>query len=309
MEISRLITILGPTASGKTKLATLLAHQIDAEIISADSRQIYKGLDIGTGKDLQDYIVNDKTIPYHLIDIAEPSEEYNVFRFKQDFINAATEITNRKKEIILCGGTGLYLDSVLKDYQFFKVPQNQKLREELDKLSLDELVAKLSSMKKVHLVSDMKNRVRLIRAIEIATFSQETTQNSETIKINNSLVVGILLPREIVRERISKRLNERLEQGMIDEVKALIKNGVAIERLIALGLEYRFVSLYLIGKINYDELYSQLETAIHQFSKRQMTWFRRMEKIGIPITWIDGLLDDSQKIQLIIDNLQHLRKQ
>ena len=212
-------------------------------------------MDIGTGKDLQDYIVNDKTIPYHLIDIAEPSEEYNVFRFKQDFINAATEITNRKKEIILCGGTGLYLDSVLKDYQFFKVPQNQKLREELDKLSLDELVAKLSSMKKVHLVSDMKNRVRLIRAMEIATFSQETSQNAETIKINNSLVVGILLPREIVKERISKRLNERLEQGMIDEVKA--QNGVAIERLI---VAWSIVlCLYLIGKINYDELYPNLK--------------------------------------------------
>jgi tRNA dimethylallyltransferase len=303
MEIPRLITILGPTASGKTKLATLLANEVNAEIISADSRQVYKDMTIGTGKDLQDYCIYDTNIPYHLIDIAEPYEEYNVFRFKQDFMNSAGDILNRGKEIILCGGTGLYIDSVLKDYQFLEVPPNISLREKLEKLSINDLAVLLLSMKKPHLVSDIENKERLIRAIEIETYSMETDRLADKIHIHNSLVFGILLPRDIVRSRISERLKERLEQGMIEEVKSLIDKGITIKRLLSFGLEYKFVTLYLTGKINYAQLYSQLETAIHQFSKRQMTWFRRMERIGISIIWIDGLLDNHQKVQQILNNL------
>jgi len=304
MEIPRLITILGPTASGKTKLATLLANEVNAEIISADSRQVYKDMTIGTGKDLQDYCIDDTIIPYHLIDIAEPYEEYNVFRFKQDFMNSAGDILNRRKEIILCGGTGLYIDSVLKDYQFFEVPPNISLREKLEKLSINDLAVLLLSMKKPHLVSGIENKERLIRAIEIETYSMETDRLADKIHIHNSLVFGILLPREIVRNRISNRLKERLEHGMIEEVKTLIDKGVTIKRLLSFGLEYKFVTLYLTGKINYAQLYSQLETAIHQFSKRQMTWFRRMERIGISIIWIDGLLDNHHKVQQILNNLR-----
>lgn len=289
MEIPQLTTILGPTASGKTALATELALKIDAEIISADSRQVYRRMNIGTGKDLSEYHKNDKIIPYHLIDILDPKTDvYSVFQFKKDFINISKLILSRNKKILLCGGTGLYIDAVLRDYYFDEVPINKELRKELQNWSTDILANYLLSVRHVQNKSDFNNRNRLIRLIEIYEFQKKHTSNTYSISINRSDTFGIQISRHELRKRIRIRLEERLKAGMIEEVRSLIDEGVTKEKLISFGLEYKYITLYLLNKLDYNEMVEKLYIAICQFSKRQMTWFRRMEANGVKIIWLDG---------------------
>ncbi len=295
-----MITILGPTATGKTQLAAHIAYELNGEIISADSRQVYRHMNIGTGKDLDDYIVNDTNIPYHLIDIVEPGYEYNVFEFKRNFQNSFNNIINRNKLPILCGGTGMYIEAALRGYKFAEVPENNALRENLLKKSKEELIAILASYKKVHNVSDTSDITRLLRAIEIETFHHDHPEKLESNNKIQTKIFGILFPRDIIRQRITERLKKRLETGMIDEVKSLLEKGISNERLIFYGLEYKYISLYLSGSLKYDEMYNLLNIAIHQFAKRQMTWFRRMERNGFEIIWIDGSKNIQTKTKEII---------
>lgn len=298
--MNRLITILGPTATGKTSLAAALADAIGGEIISADSRQVYRGMDLGTGKDLDDYIVNANHIPYHLIDIADPGEEYNLFRFQQDFIAAFEEIRSRGRQAIMCGGTGMYLESVILAYGLNDVPENGKLRKELHALTDRELAERLSLLRDVHNVTDTGNRERMIRAIEIAAGSEQGSEIRNTLLHTDHLVFGISLPRNDIRSRITKRLKQRLDEGMVEEVKTLLKAGLQPQQLEFYGLEYKFLTQYATGMINYNDMFQRLNTAIHQFAKRQMTWYRRMEKKGVRIVWIDGKLTLNQKLNEII---------
>ncbi|MBI9038078.1 MAG: tRNA (adenosine(37)-N6)-dimethylallyltransferase MiaA [Bacteroidales bacterium] len=292
-----IITILGPTASGKTTLASNLASKLNAEIISGDSRQVYRGMDIGTGKDLIDYVVGKQTIPHHLIDIVDAGCEYNVFEYKKDFYKVFNEINHRKKIPILCGGSGMYIESVLSDYRLIQVPENLALRDELEIINTEKLVEILSSYGSLHNVSDTSDRRRLIRAIEIQQF-YKTYENIQTkIPPIKSIIFGIDLEREEVRNSITKRLNARLQQGMIEEIKALMKSGLSSDQIKFYGLEYKFLTSYVKGELSYDEMFRQLNTAIHQFAKRQMTWFRRMEKKGFKINWIDGKLNLEAKIE------------
>ena len=283
-----LITILGPTAVGKTTFAAHLALALDAEIISADSRQVYRGMDIGTGKDLDDYKVNDRIIPFHLIDIAEPGTEYNVFQFQRDFQAAFHSINTKGKTSMLCGGTGLYLESVLKGYNLVEVPENEILRIQLYKLTDDELVNKISSYRPLHNTTDTLDRERLIRAIEIENFKDQNKNQHVSTDFSQTPVFGIRFDRKIVRERITARLTQRLNEGMPEEVQHLLDSGISKEQLIFYGLEYKFLTLYLLDEVSYDEMFRLLNTAIHQFAKRQMTWFRRMENKGIKIFWLEG---------------------
>jgi len=296
-----MIIILGSTATGKTQLAANIANAINGEIISADSRQVFRGMDIGTGKDIADYYIDNKLIPYHLIDIAEPGVEYSVFNFQYDFYTAYDNIISRNKQPILCGGTGLYLESIIRSYPFVEVPVNNNLRKTLEIKSESELTKILSSFKILHNNTDTEDKNRLIRAIEIETYN---ANNKELIEASrrkiDCKIFGISFERNIIRERITKRLKQRLEEGMIDEVKALLNKGITHERLQRYGLEYKFVSLYLSEKISYETLFIELNQAIHQFSKRQMTWFRRMERNGIKINWIDGNLSLEEKVNQII---------
>jgi tRNA dimethylallyltransferase len=286
--MNELITILGPTASGKTTLATALAYQLDAEIISADSRQVYRGMTIGTGKDLADYTVNGKQIPVHLIDICEPGERYNVFRFQHDFHQAFTAVKNRGKLPVLCGGTGLYIESVLKGYKLLDVPENPKLREQLNGKDIDELEKILKSYKKLHNKTEIDSCQRAIRAIEIEEYYLRQEPDKRDYEPVNSRIIGIDIDRELRRDKISRRLKARLDEGMLDEVKSLLSSGISAEDLIYYGLEYKYLTLHLIGKLSYKEMYNQLEIAIHQFAKRQMTWFRGMERRGFKIHWINA---------------------
>ncbi|OIP00824.1 MAG: tRNA (adenosine(37)-N6)-dimethylallyltransferase MiaA [Bacteroidetes bacterium CG2_30_32_10] len=298
--MNKMITILGPTATGKTQLAAHVAYKINGEIISADSRQVYKEMNIGTGKDLDDYCINDIHIPYHLIDIAEPGYEYNVFEFKRDFQTAYNSIISRNKVPILCGGTGMYIEAAISDYKFAEVPENKVLREELLKKSKEELIELLANYKKLNNNSDTSDLSRLLRAIEIVTYH---SAHPEKLKTQNSIqtkIFGISFPREEIRQRITERLKKRLETGMIDEVKLLITKGISYERLITYGLEYKYISLYLSGSIKYDDMFNLLNIAIHQFAKRQMTWFRRMERNGFDIHWIDGNQNLETKTKEII---------
>ena len=304
MESNRLITILGPTASGKTTVAAHLAARIDGEIISGDSRQVYRRMDIGTGKDIDDYTIDGKTVPYHLIDIAEPGTKYNLFQYQEDFHKAYDDITGRGKTPILCGGTGLYIEAVLKGYNLSPVPQNEKLREELSTKSLEELTRILIELKKknqstMHNQSDVDTCQRAIRAIEIETYNLEHPTQERILPAVDATVIGIDISREDRRQRISSRLKARLDGGMIDEVKALIDSGVDANDLIYYGLEYKYVTEYVIGQISYEEMFSSLEIAIHQFAKRQMTWFRGMERRGTHIHWIDFRLPMEQKLEEI----------
>ena len=275
MNNYELITILGPTASGKTALAAALAARLDTEIISADSRQLYRGMDIGTGKDLADYVVDGKSIPYHLIDICDPGYKYNVFEYQHDFFRVFTSLRDRGLVPILCGGTGLYIEAVLKGYKLLDVPPNPALRERLREKSLPELEILLASYKVLHNKTDVDSVQRAIRAIEIEEFYRTQAPDVREYAPLNSLLVGVAIDRELRREKISKRLRARLDEGMLDEVRHILSNGVAPEDLIYYGLEYKFLTLYIIGKLTYEEMVSQLEIAIHQFAKRQMTWFRR----------------------------------
>ena len=313
-----MITILGPTASGKTSLATALAAKIDsmdaaswggttvgAEILSADSRQVYRGMDIGTGKDLKDYIVGDKQIPYHLIDICEPGTKYNLFQYQQDFYDAYQDVLHRGVLPILCGGTGLYIEAVLKGYHLSPVPQNPLLRKELEDKSLEKLTAILVDLKTkngtcMHNRTDVDTAQRAIRAIEIETYNLEHPMPERELPAVDSLVIGVDIDRDVRREKITCRLKQRLEEGMVDEIKGLLDRGIPAENLIYYGLEYKFVTEYLIGKSSYDEMFKRLEIAIHQFAKRQMTWFRGMERRGFTIHWIDALLPMSQKVEQIL---------
>ena len=291
-ERRRLITILGPTASGKTSVAAHLAARIGGEIISGDSRQVYRRMDIGTGKDIADYTVDGVNIPYHLIDIAEPGTKYNLFQYQEDFHKAYDDITARGKTAILCGGTGLYIEAVLKGYNLSPVPQNQILRDKLSDKSLDELTAMLIELKQrnhstMHNQTDVDTCQRAIRAIEIETYNLEHPTEERTLPAVEATVIGIDISREDRRQRISNRLKTRLDEGMINEIKGIINSGVDADDLIYYGLEYKYVTEYVVGKISYDEMFTQLEIAIHQFAKRQMTWFRGMERRGTHIHWID----------------------
>lgn len=286
MPTTDFITILGPTASGKTGVAVKLAAEIDAEIISADSRQVYRRMDLGTGKDLEDYCIQGKNIPYHLIDIAEPGTKYNVYEYQKDFLQAYNDIRSRGKKVIVCGGTGLYLESVLRSYRLSPVPQNPELRENLSGKSLAELTHMLSQYKTLHNTTDVDSAQRAIRAIEIAEYYKHTPIDDRPFPTLTSYVIGIDVDRETRRQRISARLKQRLDNGMVDEVKRLLAEGIPADDLIYYGLEYKFLTLYAIGKMSYEEMFRQLEIAIHQFAKRQMTWFRGMERRGINIHWM-----------------------
>lgn len=302
--MQKMITILGPTASGKTPVAARLAAEIDGEVISADSRQVYRRMDIGTGKDLADYVFDGKLIPYHLIDIREPGTKYNLFEYQQDFFDAYQDIRSRGKVPILCGGTGLYIEAVLKGYHLSPVPQNQELRNRLEGKTLTELTQMLTELKQktgsnMHNTTDVDSCQRAIRAIEIETYNIEHPTPRRELPPVDSIIIGIDIDRELRREKITRRLKARLDEGMVDEVKALLEEGISPEDLIYYGLEYKFVTEYLMGQTSYDEMFTRLEIAIHQFAKRQMTWFRGMERRGGKIKWIDATLPMDEKIEII----------
>ena len=310
--MQKMITILGPTASGKTPVAARLAAEIGGEVISADSRQVYRRMDIGTGKDLADYVVRSqesgvsRQIPYHLIDIREPGTKYNLFEYQQDFFDAYQDILSRGAVPILCGGTGLYIEAVLKGYHLSPVPQNQALRDSLEGKSLAELTQMLTDLKaktgsNMHNTTDVDSCQRAIRAIEIETYNIEHPTPRRELPPVDSIIIGIDIDRELRREKITRRLKARLEEGMVEEVKALLDEGISADDLIYYGLEYKFVTEYLTGKITYDEMFTRLEIAIHQFAKRQMTWFRGMERRGFKIHWIDATLPMEDKISQILE--------
>ena len=304
MNNYELITIIGPTASGKTAFAAALAARLDTEIISGDSRQVYHSMDIGTGKDLADYVVDGKQIPYHLIDICNPGDKYNVFEYQHDFHKAFEEIQKKGKLPILCGGTGMYIESVLRGFKLLDVPQNPALRESLKGKSLAELEQILASYKVLHNKTDVDSAQRAIRAIEIEEFYKTEAPDKREYAPINSLIIGVDINRELRREKISRRLRARLDEGMVDEVRAILATGVKPEDLIYYGLEYKFLTLYIIGQLTYDEMVSQLEIAIHQFAKRQMTWFRGMERRGLHIHWLDATLPTDEKINNVLALIQ-----
>ncbi len=301
-----MITILGPTASGKTTVAAHLAAEIGGEVISADSRQVYRRMDIGTGKDLADYIVNGHSVPYHLIDICEPGTKYNLFEYQQDFFDIYQDIRSRGAEPVLCGGTGLYIEAVLKGFHLSPVPQNKELRDSLEGRSLDELTQILRDLKSksgsnMHNTTDVDSCQRAIRAIEIETYNLEHPTPRRELPPIDSIIIGLHIDRELRRENISRRLRSRLEEGMVDEVKRLLDEGIPADDLIYYGLEYKFLTEYLTGKTTYDEMVQRLEIAIHQFAKRQMTWFRGMERRGFEINWIEATLPMEEKIEKILE--------
>ncbi len=298
--MQQLITVLGPTASGKTAFAARLANLIDAEIISADSRQVYRKMDIGTGKDYSDYIVDGRQITYHLIDIVDAGYKYSVFEYQKDFLEAWKDITGRGKKVILCGGSGMYIESVLNAYRLINVPHNEELRKELERKPDEELIRILAGCRKLHNVSDTSTRKRLIRAIEISLFTAEGKIPFSFPDFNHT-ILGILPGRDLRRKRITERLEERLREGMIDEVKKLLELGISPDDLIFYGLEYKFITLFLTGKLDYDEMKKQLNTSIHQFAKRQMTWFRKMERDGYEIHWLDAGWDMDRKIEKALE--------
>ena len=298
--MQKMITILGPTASGKTPVAARLAAEIGGEVISADSRQVYRRMDIGTGKDLEDY----GSVPYHLIDICEPGTKYNLFEYQQGFFDVYQQIRSRGAVPILCGGTGLYIEAVLKGYKLSPVPQNQALRDSLEGKPLDELTEMLVRLKtqngsNMHNTTDVDSCQRAIRAIEIETYNLQHPMPKRELPPVDSIIIGIDIDRELRREKITRRLKARLENGMVEEVKALLDEGIPAEDLIYYGLEYKFLTEYLTGQLTYDEMFQRLEIAIHQFAKRQMTWFRGMERRGFKINWINATLPMEEKIDQI----------
>lgn len=299
-----MITILGPTASGKTDIAAHLAAELSAEIISADSRQVYRRMDIGTGKDLADYVVDGKRVPYHLIDIVEPGTKYNLFEYQRDFLEAYNDIRNRGKNVILCGGTGLYIESVLKGYRPIPVPENKELRHELEGKSLLELTSILERLKaennsNMHNSTDVDTSKRAIRAIEIEMAYKEAHVEERTFPKIDNVIIGVGIDRDLRRMKITRRLDQRLQDGMVDEVKSLLDSGIPADDLIYYGLEYKFVTEYILGKSTFEEMHRSLEIAIHQFAKRQMTWFRGMERRGFTIHWIDAADSMEEKINEI----------
>ena len=299
-----LIAILGPTASGKTPFAAALAAELNTEIISADSRQIYRSMDLGTGKDLADYTINGKQIPYHLIDIAEPGYKYNVFEYQRDFLSAYDTIKQKGCLPVVCGGTGMYLESILKGYKLLPVPENPELRARLAGKSIEELTELLSHYKMLHNSTDVDTAKRAIRAIEIEEYYAHTPVDERSFPQLNSLIIGVDIDRELRREKITRRLHQRLDEGMVDEVRSLIDRGIHPDDLIYYGLEYKYLTLYVTGKLTYDEMFHDLEIAIHQFAKRQMTWFRGMERRGFTIHWIDARWPIEEKIVFVQDKLK-----
>lgn len=306
--MKRLLTILGPTASGKTDLAAHIAYTVGGEIISADSRQVYRGMDIGTGKDLDDYVVNGKQISYHLIDICDAGTKYNLFQYQEDFLKAYEDIQARSVQPILCGGTGLYIESVTKGYNLSPVPQNLELRKSLEGKDLNELTRILADLKQktgstMHNKTDVDSCQRAIRAIEIETHNIENPMKRRDFPQIDSVIIGVGIDRETRREKITDRLKKRLDNGMVEEIRGILNNGVSADDLMYYGLEYKYVTEYVIGKISYDEMFNQLEIAIHQFAKRQMTWFRGMERRGATIHWIDSSLPMEEKVEAAISLL------
>lgn len=301
--MNQMITLLGPTATGKTRLAASLAAILGGEIISADSRQVYRGLDLGTGKDLDDYIVDGNQIPFHLIDIHDPGYEYNIFEFQRDFYEAHRLIEKNGKLPILCGGSGMYLDSILRTYQMKDAPVNKNLRKELADWSPKQLINRLKAVSSLHNTTDITMPDRLIRAIEIAEAENSSKILFDYLKGLRSINFGIFFERQQIRERITDRLHKRLEEGMVDEVKNLLESGFTEDQLTFYGLEYKYLTLFVVGKISWEEMFEKLNIAIHQFAKRQMTWFRRMEKKGVRIVWMDGNLSEEEKISLIFQKL------
>jgi len=298
-----LLVVTGPTASGKTALAAAVAFKLGGEIISADSRQVYRGMNLGTGKDYDDYIVDGAHVPYHLIDIADPGYKYNVFEFQRDFKSIYSDMKKRKVFPVVCGGSGMYADSIITGYKMFEVPPDSGLRIELEKKSLEELREILKSYKILHNTTDTDSKKRIIRAIEIEHSNKTKTKSHSGFPKVKALITGIKFDRDTRRKRITERLKQRLGSGMIEEVKLLIDSGVSTETLIYYGLEYKYITLYLTGKMTYEEMTRDLEIAIHQFSKRQMTWFRGMERKGVVINWIDGEIPHEKKVEKVIQLL------
>ena len=296
-----LLTILGPTACGKTALAVAVADRIGGEIISADSRQVFRGMDIGTGKDLADYTVDGHQIPYHLVDIRDAGEEYNIFQFQNDFVAAYNDILHRGKKAILCGGSGMYIDAIVRTYQLPDAPFSADYRQRQEAYSDQELTERLASMIKLHNHTDTENRNRLLRALEINEFRQQQPDAFFKLPPMQHTIIGVSFPREKVIERIGIRLRQRLEEGMVDEVQRLLDNGVPRERLLKYGLEYKHIARYITEEdYSYDQMYENLYTDIRRFAKRQMTWFRRMERNGVHIDWIDGQMPMEEKVKAVI---------
>lgn len=300
-----MVTILGPTATGKTRLAAIVAAKTGGEVISADSRQVYRGMNLGTGKDYEDYVVDGKAVPYHLVDIADPGYEYSVYEYQQDFLKAFRSITQHNCLPVLCGGTGLYLEAVLSGYKMTKVPENTDLRKKLSNKTPDELRRILLTLRPAtHNTTDLLNPQRTMRAIEIAAYEKTHPEVKEPLPKIDHQIFGIHFERHAIRQRITERLKNRIKQGMIEEVKHLLAYGLKPEQLTFYGLEYRYLTEFVTGKINHDEMFRLLNTAIHQFAKRQMTWFRRMEKRGFNINWIDGTLPEEEKVNIVLQLLR-----
>jgi tRNA dimethylallyltransferase len=301
-----MITILGPTATGKTRLAALVAHRLPGEVISADSRQVYRNMNLGTGKDYDDYLVDGRKVPYHLVDIVDPGYEYNVFEFQEDFLKVFDQITAKGKVPVLCGGTGMYLEAALSGYQLVKVPENPSLRQSLQNKSLEELKLLLEAYRPLHNTTDITDHKRAVRAIEVAMHEKQHPEMKKKLPAFQSIVFGISLSRNEVRERITRRLKKRLDDGMADEVKNLLESGLTPQQVRFYGLEYRYLTDYVTGEITYEEMFRLLNTAIHQFAKRQMTWFRRMERKGVNIRWLNGNLPAEENAEIVVGQFKDL---
>ena len=302
--MNKLITILGPTATGKTALAAEVAYRFGGEVISADSRQVFRGMDVGTGKDLADYSVKGTTVPYHVIDICDPAEEYNAYRFMGDFLEAYNSIVSRGRVPIMCGGTGMYLDAVIRGYHLADAPIDEEYRRSIAACSDDELTERLASYISLHNHTDTETRERLVRALEIQEFAQRHPEAYIHMPEMEHHVFGISFPREVIIARIENRLRRRLDEGMTDEVQRLLDSGVSAGRLMKFGLEYRHVTRYLLGQCTQEEMFRDLFTDIRRFAKRQMTWFRRMERNGVDIHWIDGTLPMEEKVAVVSEALK-----
>lgn len=299
-----MLAVVGPTACGKTALAVELALAFNGEVLSADSRQVYRGMDIGTGKDIAEYSREEGTVPFHLIDIVDAGEKYNLFEFQRDFLLAYNTVKAHGHLPVLCGGSGMYVESVLKGYRLIPVPENASLREQLKDKSLDELTEILSSYKTLHNSTDTDTVKRAIRAIEIEEYYARCPVEERSFPQINCLTVGVAVERNVRRERITRRLHARLQNGLVEEVEQLLASSVTPEQLIYYGLEYKYVTLYLTGALTRNEMETSLEIAIHQFAKRQMTWFRGMERRGVDIKWIDGTLSLKQQVEHIKELMQ-----